>query len=926
MLKEDFQYTRLSTPSSFRLLSIEQSHDTNGHDSVIRVSLQEYNSNEAPKYNALSYTWAIDRSHRKRLMKNLPLISKIGLLAITSYAKGDLSGAKTPARKWLAKIKKPWSRNRRRQAGKEHEFNGESDTVTTQAVGDSLLLHEVSRVSSKNHRRERSERPGVSCEGEIVEEGTGSRRRSKSLSRQGDTLTKLQPAQEAERQPREFRRSISSEESAVLSCRLHRRRKLWQVRVKIRKWREQRKFKRDNPTRLIICNGKRLRIGLNLYNALQKIPSNKAQLWWIDAICIDQSNITERGEQVDLMAQIYANAEEVLVWLGKSSSFTRKAPRFLASLPSFNVPEAQGTSEISSDLSAREEMLFDPFASLRKHMTKWIALLLITRRRWFRRAWVLQEAMLAKEISYRLGPYMISHQNLMNGMDWLEHLLVQQGPLSNPVAHSTMRNTLNSMHTLKTRGKFRSGPVWEVEDYIEAVRGRESSNKRDIVFAGLSLVQRVETKEGLDSVANLLKADYTKSVAQIYQECAQYLLEERLGLRVLSLVESSDEYWSANRDFPSWVPDFAKTLTPVPLWTLGGVSFQAFPSKDNERNHSLNGPILNLQGVQWDEIYVIGEEAGEIAAGFGGILARNKQEGILQILSRLGRYYDPTGEATMTALWRVLIADLFENEHPAPNFLSSSFLRWFVTQLAAAIGQVHESHQSKFMAFNYRMQGIDTSPEGVAAIRANIEEIIKIHSSQGYPFLQAMTDVFSRSDHPVAPITLQTLFPPVTFDNQEQNHHSTTPSCETLPQVDDGIEYSLESAIDSQVNQGRFALSDLAEIWGPMLKHTEPFKSTFDKHCEGRRIFLTKKGYLGLGPKGAQAGDAIILLKGSYVPYIFRKAVNPKVTDVSNGITDERPERDETHWRLVGEAYVHGIMHVEALSGEDAAFEAIHII
>ena len=55
----------------------------------------------------------------------------------------------------------------------------------------------------------------------------------------------------------------------------------------------------------------------------------------VDALCIDQTNITERGQQVNMMAQIYGNAEEVIVWLGKSSNFTKKAASFLASLPSF---------------------------------------------------------------------------------------------------------------------------------------------------------------------------------------------------------------------------------------------------------------------------------------------------------------------------------------------------------------------------------------------------------------------------------------------------------------------------------------------------------------------------------------------------------------------------------------------------------------
>ncbi|KAH7086046.1 heterokaryon incompatibility protein-domain-containing protein [Paraphoma chrysanthemicola] len=38
---------------------------------------------------------------------------------------------------------------------------------------------------------------------------------------------------------------------------------------------------------------------------------------WIDAVCIDQRNIAERGHQVQRMGDIYSRAQEVMIWLGK---------------------------------------------------------------------------------------------------------------------------------------------------------------------------------------------------------------------------------------------------------------------------------------------------------------------------------------------------------------------------------------------------------------------------------------------------------------------------------------------------------------------------------------------------------------------------------------------------------------------------------
>ena len=41
---------------------------------------------------------------------------------------------------------------------------------------------------------------------------------------------------------------------------------------------------------------------------------------WIDAICIDQSNLKERSEQVRCMRLIYQKARRIVVWLGEADA------------------------------------------------------------------------------------------------------------------------------------------------------------------------------------------------------------------------------------------------------------------------------------------------------------------------------------------------------------------------------------------------------------------------------------------------------------------------------------------------------------------------------------------------------------------------------------------------------------------------------
>jgi hypothetical protein len=67
----------------------------------------------------------------------------------------------------------------------------------------------------------------------------------------------------------------------------------------------------------ISVNGLSFNIGENLFKALNhlRLPDS-ARVLWIDAIYINQSNISERNHQVQQMADIYSRAHQVLVWLG----------------------------------------------------------------------------------------------------------------------------------------------------------------------------------------------------------------------------------------------------------------------------------------------------------------------------------------------------------------------------------------------------------------------------------------------------------------------------------------------------------------------------------------------------------------------------------------------------------------------------------
>jgi hypothetical protein len=73
-------------------------------------------------------------------------------------------------------------------------------------------------------------------------------------------------------------------------------------------------------TDTILCNDQVMDITVNLVQALRRLRPRHGEMpsrtLWVDAICIDQSNLAERSKQVPLMAHIYSSATRVVVWTG----------------------------------------------------------------------------------------------------------------------------------------------------------------------------------------------------------------------------------------------------------------------------------------------------------------------------------------------------------------------------------------------------------------------------------------------------------------------------------------------------------------------------------------------------------------------------------------------------------------------------------
>jgi hypothetical protein len=83
-----------------------------------------------------------------------------------------------------------------------------------------------------------------------------------------------------------------------------------------------------------------------------------------------------------------------------------------------------------------------------------------------------------------------------------------------------------------------------------------------------------------------------------------------------------------------------------------------------------------------------------------------------------------------------------------------------------------------------------------------------------------------------------------------------------------------------------------------------PYLSRLDTIIGDRCLISTKNDLLGLAPNSAKPGDSVAFVRNSPVPFIIRK------------VADGRYE-------LVGEAYIHGLMHGELGKEGPVALEEI---
>jgi hypothetical protein len=239
----------------------------------------------------------------------------------------------------------------------------------------------------------------------------------------------------------------------------------------------------------------RLPILSSLGGALRRLrlPTDIRSIW-VDALCINQSDLVEKSQQVPMMGKIYHSAQSVVVWLGEEADDSDLALSF--------IPQV-------TDL-----LKFDRIIQDQGSTHKWYALSKLMNRPWFSRRWVVQELAFAKEAKIYCGNGSVDFPLFADAATLFgqrQQDIVQLFLLSPDYNHDAeifgevqalgalrLINALNRLFRRSDDGQILEGLV-SLETLVTSLNVFQTKFSRDCIYAVMSLSDNPHQAENADS-------------------------------------------------------------------------------------------------------------------------------------------------------------------------------------------------------------------------------------------------------------------------------------------------------------------------------------------------------------------------------------------------------------------------------------------
>ncbi|KAK4952164.1 Folylpolyglutamate synthetase [Elasticomyces elasticus] len=341
---------------------------------------------------------------------------------------------------------------------------------------------------------------------------------------------------------------------------------------------------------------RQLRVPSNTEAALRRVRrQDRVRAVWIDAVCINQDDKVERSQQVAIMGMIFASSVGNLVYLGEleDANMAARIKRTLDDLL------AHARSE-TDDLQTFESALSDPAQEAqwqRQGLPFKVdedVLRLVLKLPWFRRLWVLQEAVMAPNSTALLGPLQLDLYDMLRAIIWWQRH-IKSYPSGTTQGFQCLISTYFALHQ---RGDSRAPSAQSLSNLLITAQDFQKSDSRDGVYALLAMMD--------ERSSSALSPDYTRPLSEILQSASRLAIEKdpsilsNIAHRPGDLERAEVASWAVRVD-----RETDGEIDPFTLPWRKGLTYMVSERRDDSPSGGWESRVLGLKGHQADTVNMV---------------------------------------------------------------------------------------------------------------------------------------------------------------------------------------------------------------------------------------------------------------------------------------------------------------------------------
>ena len=308
----------------------------------------------------------------------------------------------------------------------------------------------------------------------------------------------------------------------------------------------------------------------SLLNFLLKVrprQRSKRLYVWVDQLSINQADDKEKASQIGLMGDIFSKACFVHVWIGEESSDSDLAFRRIQEI--LDILHDRNRKEQPTILVVNKTPCLHPdFVRLcvgpdtDSNNRSWRAIANLSKRPWFSRLWVVQEAtaLEPRKVWVHCGK---KHSELLFFSPLMALLLMEwidawKKGISDILDFRSIAADLIDFITYLMCFRAVDGssdrPKQRLTHLLNSRAAMRTTDDRDLLFCMLHTSIDVPRNEGY------LQVDYSQSFAEV---CYRYVLWHVATYHNLDFLGHCQRQWlPGTRQWPTWIPEWSQRKQP----------------------------------------------------------------------------------------------------------------------------------------------------------------------------------------------------------------------------------------------------------------------------------------------------------------------------------------------------------------------------